>query len=384
MTRINKILYVQMNTFALVVLGIIYVYMRRHTQRYLLEDKLFLTMVYLNALILVLDTAMWFVDGMTGLYLIGINRVVSGIYYALNPVACLAWSCYADYLIYRNTDRLKKVIYPLAIPAALNVVLSICSIFTGWMFSVDANNVYHRGALFPLMAVFSFFYLVYTFVEILLKQDRIQKQYYFPILLFAVPPFVGGIIQTFYYGVSLIWVCMTVSVLIIFINIQTDQLYTDFLTGLYNRRQLDSYLHRIHESQHEAGLGGLLIDIAQFKMVNDVYGHDEGDKALQHVSQLLRATFRNKDFIARMGGDEFVVIMEVKDKPDLEHVIQRLRSNLVRFNQKNIVPYELKLSLGYDCFDGALHRDMEEFVKHIDRLMYSDKQKNDAQARRNG
>ncbi len=367
-----------MNVFALVVLIIIYLNIRRHAQKQMIEQKLFLALVHSNAFILVLDTLMWLIDGISGSYLTFIYRIVTGLYYAMNPIICLIWSYYADYLIYRNGDRLKSIAIPLAMPAAINLVLSMLSIFTGWMFTVDAHNIYQRGSLFLLMAAISYFYLVFTFLQILLKQNRIQKQYYFPILAFAIPPFIGGVLQTLFYGLSLIWVCMTISVLIVFINIQTDQLNTDFLTGLYNRRQLDNYLKRLQRNKEQRLLGGLMIDLTEFKVVNDVYGHDEGDKALQQVARILQETFRVKDFVARMGGDEFIVLMEVESRADLENIVGRLQGNMAKFNEQRLLPYEIQLSIGYDCYDSRLHHDFTEFIKHIDRLMYKNKQEKDA------
>ena len=382
MIWINKLLYTEMNVFALVVLVIIYLNIRRHAQRHMTEQKLFLALLYSNALILVLDSLMWMMDGVGGAGLTHVYRAVTAFYYAMNPIICLIWSSYADYLIYRNGRRLKRFVIPICIPAAVNLVLSTLSIFTRWMFTISDQNVYHRGPLFLLMAAISYFYLFFSFLEILLKQNRIQKQYYFPILAFAVPPFIGGVFQTLFYGLSLIWVCMTVSVLIVFINIQADQLNTDFLTGLYNRRQLDNYLKRLKTTKKQKLLGGMMIDLTQFKVINDAYGHDEGDKALQQVAKVLQQTFRIKDFIARMGGDEFIVLMEVEDREDLEAVVNRLLDNMARFNEQKQLPYEIHLSIGYDCYNVLVQHDFMEFIRHIDRLMYKNKQEKDEQLRR--
>jgi GGDEF domain-containing protein len=134
---------------------------------------------------------------------------------------------------------------PMLVPACVNLILSFLSIANDrLLFYIDGNNVYHRGELFYVMALISFFYLIYPMTFIISKQKTILKREFLPLLVFSVPPLIGGVIQALYFGISLTWICVTLSILIIFINIQNSQLYTDYLTGLNNRRQLDNYLQQ--------------------------------------------------------------------------------------------------------------------------------------------
>ena len=79
----------------------------------------------------------------------------------------------------------------------------------------------------------------------------------------------------------------------------------DSLTGVHNRTAYDSLRLRLHQPD----VGVLIIDVDKFKDFNDQYGHDVGDRVLQRVAQVLMQNFRSEDFIARIGGDEFCVIM---------------------------------------------------------------------------
>ncbi len=361
--------------FALAVLFIIYLNLQRYNQPYLPEQKLFRILLATNALILVLDMLMWLMEGRPGTIVKEVYLISSGCYYALNPFICMVWFFYADYLIYRSENRLKKLLIPMLIPTCVNLVLSVVSIFyNDMMFHVDENNSYQRGSLYFLMAGIAFFYLIYTEILITVKHKKIQKQDFIPILVFAVPPFIGGVIQTFFYGFSLIWPCVTISILIIFINIQSDQLHKDYLTGLFNRRQLDNYLQMKKQSVETGLLAGIMIDLNAFKMINDVYGHSVGDEALQYTADILKKTFRKNDFIARYGGDEFVVLGEIEQKEDLLHAIDRLKENVAQFNEQKIAPYTISFSIGYDCFAGKSGTGIAAFLKHLDDLMYRDKQ----------
>lgn len=166
-------------------------------------------------------------------------------------------------------------------PLIINIVISFLSIFYGFTFNINQNNVYHRGSLFYLMAAICYFYLVYSIIFIIYKRKSLEKKIYISLLLFALPPFIGGIVQSLFYGVSVIWACTTLSVLIIFINIQSSQLNTDYLTGLYNRRQFDNYILEWRKSCKEGALLGVIIaDLNSFKKINDICGHNAGDAAL--------------------------------------------------------------------------------------------------------
>ena len=316
---------------------------------------------------------MWLIDGIPGLPMRIIYMVVTVCYYTMNPLICALWFFYVDYYIYRDQAHLKKIWIPMVIPLCINLILSIISTRRNILFYIDENNVYHRGRFFLVMAAISFFYLVYAVAFIILNRKKVQVKEYTPLLLFPIPPIVGGIVQTLFYGVSLIWVCATISLLIIFIDLQNDQLSTDHLTGLYNRRQLDNYLHTKSQSAGSKSMVGLMMDLNSFKTINDTYGHNSGDQALQYTAEILKRTFRKSDFVARYGGDEFVVIMEIDEKTDLDKAIGRLYANVEQFNAKKLIPYQIGLSIGYDYYSSE--KSAMDFLKHIDELMYTDKQK---------
>lgn len=336
-------------------------------------QKLFLLLIIAEALILVLDTLMWVLDGQPGSLVRGIFILVTVLYYIMNPVICMIWYFYVDYQIYRDERHLKKVLLPVIMPAFINIVLVIGSIFNRTMFYLDDNNVYHRGKLFLIMAACAFFYLIYTWILTLVKRQSIPKQDFIPIMIFMIPVIIGGLVQTIYYGVSLIWACTTISILIIFVNIQNVKLYTDHLTGLFNRRQLDKYLQLKVRDNDGCRLAGLMIDVDSFKTINDQHGHYAGDRALVETSEILKKTFRKNDFISRFGGDEFVVVMAIQERADLKRAIDRLNANLTQFNEQKTVPYKISLSIGYDCFLDYSDKSAKDFIEHLDTLMYRDK-----------
>ena len=152
---------------------------------------------------------------------------------------------------------------------------------------------------------------------------------------------------------------------------------TDALTGLYNRKSFEAFLRDLIE--HRSPFALIYLDLDHFKPVNDELGHQAGDQLLQQVAGRLQSTVRLVDFVARIGGDEFVLIINnVKSHPAIEFVIDKLLKILAQ-------PYNLDLSEAEPrqvhisaTIGGALYpldTDNEhELVRYADTAMYHAKE----------
>jgi len=368
-------LYVELNCFAIAILFVIVLNMRRQDGHYSFDQKLFLMLVAVNMLLLSFDMIMRVLDGSPGDHIRWLYISAIVLYNILNPIICMIWYYYVDYYVYGSKGRIAKVWFSILLPVFINAVLSVASIFFNIYFTFDENNIYHRGRFIYALLGICLYMIIYTSVFLIRNQKKITRQEFAYLLFFAIPPSLGGIIQVIVPGINVIWIAATLSVYIIFVNIQKDQMHTDYLTGVNNRRYLDSFLQIIAKNRSYDRVAGIMIDIDSFKMINDVYGHDHGDQALKYTAQILRETFRKKDFIARYGGDEFVVVAEIDEPSDLVVMVQKLKKNVSLFNSKKVIPYEIMLSMGYDCYEKKSGISMGEFLKRIDLLMYLDKQK---------
>ena len=367
-------MYVELNVFALIILLLIFINVHHQKEKYFIDQKLFLALIDMNAFVIIFNTLIRGLDGKTGPFMRELHLIITVLYFIANPIICMLWACYAEYQIFRDESRLKTVSLLALPPVLINTVFSVLSIHGNYLFYIDQNNVYHRGAFFYIVVSISYVFLVATVISIVVNRKKLQKDVYIPILLFALPPFIGSIVQILYNGIPLIWLCMTISILMVFINVQNQELYTDHLTGLFNRRQLDCYIQAKMQSTRTKGfLGGIMIDVDSFKMINDRYGHTVGDQALKAVADILKDSFRKIDFIARYGGDEFVVLLELENELDIINAVERLNQNVDRFNLKRNTPFSLALSIGVDTFDYKSKMASEEFMKRIDHLMYNDK-----------
>jgi diguanylate cyclase (GGDEF)-like protein len=151
---------------------------------------------------------------------------------------------------------------------------------------------------------------------------------------------------------------------------------TDELTALYNRRRFFILTEQCLKVavRTKKRLLLLFIDMDDLKWINDHYGHNEGDHALIYLATILKKTFRESDIIARIGGDEFVVLSESTDENG-EILMTRLNENIRDYNAKTSQRYKLSISIGAARFDPEHPVSIDELLSKADALMYAQKRR---------
>jgi diguanylate cyclase (GGDEF)-like protein/PAS domain S-box-containing protein len=150
----------------------------------------------------------------------------------------------------------------------------------------------------------------------------------------------------------------------------------DDLTGLYNRRGFLTLAEQELKMANRLKRGMFLLfaDLDELKDINDTYGHREGDRALIAVANVIKETYRDPDIIARIGGDEFVVLaIEGSSESSADNLRIRLNRNLGIFNARNKRSYTLSLSLGVVRSDPDRPVSVEDLIAEADKQMYEEK-----------
>lgn len=117
----------------------------------------------------------------------------------------------------------------------------------------------------------------------------------------------------------------------------------------------------------------LYADLDGLKEINDTWGHQEGDLALVDIANIFRAAFRESDVVARIGGDEFVVIPVGRTGDDTRIIDARLQESLDAHNAKREKGYTLSMSWGISYYDPGNPCSIDELLSHADTLMYKRK-----------
>jgi diguanylate cyclase (GGDEF)-like protein len=244
----------------------------------------------------------------------------------------------------------------------------------GWFYYIDRDNIYHRGPIYILSVSVTVILLIAASAFIILNRNRIEKKYFFPLLFFAFPPFICIILQIIFYGISVIINSMVISLLIVFQSTHSRSIYMDYLTGLNNYMKLECYMkEKVTKCMINKTFSAIMIDLDNFKYINDTYGHKTGDEALQIYAGLLKSCLRSNDFIARYGGDEFCIVLDSSDETNLEKITGRINRCVENFNNTGNRPYKIKMSMGYAVYDYNSHMGAADFQKLIDKRMYADK-----------
>lgn len=362
-----------LNIYSIMVIIIIYFQALRCLEKKSLRDKLYMSMLNITILMLVIDILSRFDGNALPIYPV-LNNIGNFLIFLINPILPSLWVVYVYLQIFHKERKIRQLVYLLCAINIINFTLLIFSQFFDWFYYIDSNNIYHRGPYFALPVFIDFILLSVAFATILLNRRRLDKKSFLSLMFFALPPIVSIFLQIRFYGMSLMLNSIVLSLLVLFLNFQNHDIYTDHLTKINNRKRLDVYLKKkINASTAGKAFSAILVDINNFKQINDTYGHSMGDQALETTAKLLKGCLEVNDFIARFGGDEFCLILDISDRNELESLVCRINKRLDNYNQSDSHPYSLGLSMGYAVYNSRLHKNAENFLKQIDILMYQEK-----------
>jgi len=147
------------------------------------------------------------------------------------------------------------------------------------------------------------------------------------------------------------------------------QARNDPLTGLGNRRKLREFFNTLHK---ETSTSFLMIDIDHFKHINDQYGHDAGDLVLKKLSHLLKIAARSTDMVARLGGEEFCIVLPETNLAHAANLAEKIRHDIenetFQAQQGNI---EVKVSIG--VAERHEEETIAKWLKRADTVLYQAK-----------
>lgn len=314
------------------------------------------------------DPVVYTVDGHPGLANTLIIYIGNSWLYIATMLAGKFW---INFIVYHlNFQLSRQHASMLTLLFFLGLLCLTVNIFYPMVFAVE-ENVYQR----------KFFYWVFTLIAALYLLDSVLLYYkarkaggllkFFPIGVFIIPVILGTAIQSMFYGISVIWTSVAIAIAGVVSATNNEIILRDRLTGLYNRTYLD-YIQRGLLGLQGQYITGIMIDLNDFKSINDRFGHGAGDDALITVSDILRSTVGGSGVVIRYAGDEFVVLLNTVDEEKVQDYLNRLDAALKTFNQVGEKPYLLSASWGYTSID-LKNQSMNEFMNSMDKKMYENK-----------
>lgn len=371
-------LYIEVNGLCFLIMALVLIKTRMGND---LRDRQawFSTVLVVNIAACALDVAWVLADnGYAHLDRFG-SYCINALYYLAASVGSFCWFVYSERVQNSRFASTKKGLALSAVPLFVSIALITLSVETGWILSIDASGAYQRGDWYAVQFCIVYGYGAVTAAHALVgafkKENFAQRSQYIALASFVIFPLIGITLQAFLPGVPLTSVGVAFALLWVYLDMQEQKISLDPLTQLNNRTQLARYVSsRMRHRDPSRPLQLFIIDIDRFKAINDTFGHVEGDRALQRVADAMRAGFAGSScFLARYGGDEFVLVAESADDCDAGLVADTLNAELARLNAEAKAPYPMKASVGCaKCTDEI--RTLQDFIRAADKQLYLVKQ----------
>ncbi|SDX93101.1 GGDEF domain-containing protein [Eubacterium barkeri] len=368
-----QLLYSEINLFCMILLVIVLQQMKRVFTEDLVWS-VFIKTVVVGIATMALDLLWGLMDSGYIQVAYQTSAIIKGLYFSAAGLMALLWFLFSE-----STQQSAWVNEPekkwlCAIPWFIFVILSLLSVQTGWLFYIDETGHYQKGKLLLLQLMLSYGYIIVTSIRAVWKSLQKQKYAlrarYRALASFVIFPLLGGLAQIFSPNIPLLCMGITLALLQVFLDFQGQLVSTDSLTKLNNRSQLFEHLARKIRS-YDQELYLFIMDIDRFKSINDRYGHVQGDVALIHVARVLQDIgYQNNCFIARYGGDEFVMVGEFPNEVAAQGLCDQIDMALKA--EAECLPFPISVSIGYACFTPR-YSYIPDFIAKADRALYAAK-----------
>lgn len=216
-----------------------------------------------------------------------------------------------------------------------------------------------------------------SFVRAFRKDNYAVRSAYIVSGIYPIILSIFGVMQTLWLEAPMFCFGCSIMMLYVYITSLNDQVSIDELTKLNNRTQLKKYVASEAQKQSSDKYDRyvLMVDLNKFKQINDQYGHVEGDCALKRTADALKLSCSEnpmRTFIARYGGDEFIIIAKTDKEENIKALCQSIRDNLKHLNKKAGAEYELTASIGYSPYSGDIASFQAALAK-ADDYLYKEK-----------
>jgi diguanylate cyclase (GGDEF) domain len=373
-----NLVYAEINAFGIFVLLLMIISIKRNlTLQY--GEKLFIALLSSIVIMLVIDALTWLLDGVTVPYTHAALVIINTLFFALLGVICFCWLLYFDYRINGSREGLRQRAVLYAVPCVSIELLVLINIFTGWIFYIDADNVYIRGNIFVLFTttiwILMFIPAIMTITHAIHEPLRYRRREFIMEALYIMPPLAGWILQYVFNIAPLLWILTVASLLICFIDMQSRQISLDALTGINNRRTFNRYIETfIDNPKQKNSLALFMLDVNDFKNINDTCGHVAGDDALIRFASVLKKVCGYCNcFLARYGGDEFAVVCSDLDEEHLDMLEAKIKQEIDKDNDSVGERYKITCSIGRSKTEKFEASDIENLIAEADRDMYYNK-----------
>lgn len=307
--------------------------------------------------------------------------IANALYIAMPAIMIVSWYKYVNYRINPGIYKYKfyeKIMVGLL---AFSAAATLTSPITKFAFVLKENNAYQRTVGAYAVPILALICLLYITVKVAIiantSPDLKAREKASPLVFFVYPVIICALIQILVYGITITQVGLTLGIVGTMVMNQKSQISKDELTRLNNRREFERYISVVDE--HPTRTLMCMIDVNNFKAINDKYGHIEGDAALKRIANVLSNACRRSGencFLCRYGGDEFLIACK-NPSPLAEANLRRsINEALEEDNslEENLII--IQISMGFYEGEANSKVQYEILLEEADKRMYVCKRSN--------
>ena len=275
-----------------------------------------------------------------------------------------------------STKRLANVLW--AMPMLFVYVLLIASVKTRWIFYCKGSTAY-QGKYYSALGLILFAYLAYATLVAFRKgrQARLssEREECYALMRFIILPIIALFVDEQIYYTPVVELGVLMGIFMVYDRMMKSKIFNDALTGLNNRRKAEDFLETsIPNATTEQPIVVCMMDVDNFKKINDTFGHNEGDKALIIISECLKETASaGSTFAGRYGGDEFLLIGR-KEYFGTPKIFRRNLDDLLENSRESGLLYKISLSMGC-AYVTDPNESRVNVIKRADSQLYIDKRR---------
>ncbi len=357
------------NVIGIVLIGVLIVCNLWRFQSKSRANRNLLLMMFLALTSCIADPISYTMKGVPGLFPKIAVYAASTWLFAANMLAVNFWVRFLAYHLNGGMSRRSRI--ALNSVVVVSLFLLVVNLFEPIVFTIDENNLYSRTYLYFYYMVVDYMLVINSLVTYFKSKAKGGFLKFFPIWVYIVPILIGGVLQSVFYGISVIPTSIAISIAGVLASLQNEMIYQDPLTGLFNRSYMH-YLLKKYIKMPKLNITGIMIDLNGFKHINDEFGHAVGDEALLIASRILKLAVGDAGCVIRYAGDEFIILLNTQDDANVENCIAKIRHLFDKFNNNKSKPYMLSASIGAHKLDMKTES-IDTFINVIDARMYEDK-----------
>mgnify|MGYP004449224851 CR=1 FL=1 len=336
------------------------------------ENKVLIAMLLTCFCCCLSDLLAFFVDGGSGPYARVLVLSMNTWLYTSTSLCALSWYVFLKEHFKLEPSGNQHLCF--LITAVVLAVILVLNLFFPIVFSMNEHNQYERQFGYWIFVALNYGTIVNSLVLYFRNYRKDGLIRFFPILLYIVPVVVATVVQTLFYGISLMAPSFSVAIAGAITSLQNERGFKDPLTGIFNRSFLDYVLTLYTQKGKKAT--GIMISLRDFEKVNEEYGHGEGDRALCKTAEILHDAVGNWGSILRYSGDEFIIVFDSQLDVHIANCLEKLRTVFDKFNRGRDSTYKLIPVVAYKKFEEE-REDVDSFLDGLKACVREERRKMD-------